>query len=103
MDSGFGDMPVFFQVVMPLMGAAFLVIFALAITSMVRSRRVLRDAGLDPLAAGAEIAARFAKGPLASAPKSLEVRLAELEDLHRRGVISDTELATARAAALADS
>ena len=34
--------------------------------------------------------------------QSLEQRLTELDDLHRRGVISDAEHTTARAKALAD-
>jgi len=36
------------------------------------------------------------------APKTIEERLAELDDLHRRGVISDEELKDARAKVISD-
>ena len=100
MDPGFGDFPPFFLIAFAFVGAFILVVFAFAVTSAVRSRKVLRDSGLDPLAAHAQIAARLAQGPLATPAKSLEQRLAELDDVHRRGVISDSEHDGARRAAL---
>jgi hypothetical protein len=101
MDPGFGDFPPFFLIAFAVVGAFILVAFGFAVTSAVRSRQVLRDSGLDPLAAHAQIAARLAQGPLATPVRSLEQRLAELDDLHRRGVISDSEHGDARRAALA--
>lgn len=87
--------------------ALFLLLFVCAVVfivvSAVRSRRVLREAGLDPLTAQAQIAARFANGPLAAPNKTLEQRLSELEDLRARGVISEIEYATSRAAVLVES
>ena len=70
------------------------------VVSAVRSRRVLAEAGLDPLAAQAQLAARLANGPLATQQKTLEQRLSELDDLRARGVISESEHAASRAAAL---
>jgi hypothetical protein len=57
------------------------VVLVIAVSAS-RSRRVLKDAGLDQ--------------------SSLEERLRELDDLHTRGVISDEERATTRAWLLAE-
>ena len=100
MDPGLGDFPPYFLIAFAFVGAFILVAFVFAVTSAVRGRKVLRDSGLDPLAAHAQIAARLVQGPLATPAKSLEQRLAELDDLHRRRVISDSEHGAARRAAL---
>ncbi|WP_104523601.1 SHOCT domain-containing protein [Blastococcus atacamensis] len=78
----------------------FLGVVAFIVTSAVRSRRVLRAAGLDPVAAHAQLTARIAQGPLASPIQGLEQRLAELDELRRRGLITAEEHTAARAAAL---
>jgi hypothetical protein len=70
--------------------------------SVARSRKALEGAGLDPLAADAQLAARAADSRLLAPARTIEDRLRELDDLHSRGVISDDEHATARAKALAD-
>jgi hypothetical protein len=57
------------------------VVLVIAVSAS-RSRRVLKDAGVDP--------------------STLEERLRELDDLHTRGVISDEERATTRARLLAE-
>ena len=67
-----------------------------------RSKRALEDGGLDPLAAEAQLAARAANSQLLAPRRSLEDRLAELDDLRSRGVISEEEHTTARAKALAE-
>jgi hypothetical protein len=67
-----------------------------------RSKRALESGGLDPLAAEAQLAARAANSGLLAPRRSLEDRLAELDDLRSRGVISEEEHATARATALAE-
>jgi cell division protein FtsB len=67
-----------------------------------RSKRALEAGGLDPLAAEAQLAARAANSQLLAPRRSLEDRLAELDDLRSRGVISEDEHATARAKALAE-
>src|ERR1700712_5232013 len=88
MPPGFGDIPPFFTVMFVVVTVLFVAIVILAVTSALRSRKVLRDSGLDPLAVGAQIAARMARGPLTTPAQSLEQRLSELDDLHRRGVIT---------------
>ena len=100
MEPGFGDFPPFFLIMFGVVATFIVVVLVMGVVSAVRSRKVLRDAGLDPLAAHAQIAARLAHGPLGAQEKSLEQRLAELDDLHRRGVISSTEHEAARAEAL---
>lgn len=78
----------------------FVGVLALIITSVLRSRRVLKDAGLDPLAAEAEMVALAAHSRVLAPQRTLESRLAELDDLAARGVISADEHAAARARAL---
>lgn len=68
---------------------------------LVRNRRVLQAQGIDPFTAQAQLADKLLNSEVLAPHKSLEERLRELDDLHNRGVISDTEHATARAAALA--
>jgi hypothetical protein len=65
---------------------------------------VLRSGGLNPLIAREQLAAKLSQSQLAALPaagESIEQRLAELEDLYERGVISDAELTAARAKIIA--
>ena len=100
MDPGVGHIPPLFMILFVVIAMVFVAVVVLAVTMAVRSRRVLRDSGLDPLAAGAQIAARISRGPLGTSRQSLEQRLGELDDLHRRGMITDAEHSAARTAAL---
>ena len=81
---------------------AFIVMLVIIIRVAMRSRRVLRDAGLDPLAATAQLATRFAQGPMMTATKTVEQRLADIEDLYTRGLITTEERSSARTSALAE-
>jgi hypothetical protein len=97
-------------------GALFGLVVVVAIAGVIfsavvgmRKYRVLKDAGVDPLTVDAAIAAKVLRSDvLAPATptvtptpeKTLEERLAELDDLHARGVISDDEHRDARSAAL---
>jgi hypothetical protein len=74
-----------------------------------RRRRILKDAGLSPMMAPVQMEAKLAQSALLSpAPglpevaKPLEQRLADLDDLRNRGVITEDERAAARAKILAD-
>ncbi|MFS0867106.1 SHOCT domain-containing protein [Microbacterium sp. 179-B 1A2 NHS] len=88
-------------------GILFVGALIVAIVVSVRKYRVLKDAGVDPTTVDAAIAAKLLTSDL-SAPRdaaspdrrSLEQRLAELDDLHARGVITADEHRDARAAAL---
>src|SRR6476646_4370246 len=93
-------LPPLFEIVIAVIAVFFLAVVVMIGISIARNRRVLRDSGLDPLAARAQIAARLSQVPLTSPAKSLEQRLSELDDLHRRGVITESEHRAARTAAL---
>ncbi len=94
------ELPPFLQIAFAVFALFFVFVLVMIVRTMVRSRKVLRDAGLDPMAADAEIAVRLARGPLGSPAPGLEQRLAELDDLHRRGVITPAEHEAARRNAL---
>jgi hypothetical protein len=95
----------------------FLVVGSLFVFAIIRGiiygqkrRKVLRDAGLDPMVASVQMEARLANSALLSpaspagptpAAKTVEERLADLESLHERGLISAEELHEARAKVLA--
>lgn len=61
-----------------------------------RKRTVLRDAGLDPLTADAQILAQAHKSLSLAPVRSAEERLAEAQDLFRRGLITADELGEMR-------
>jgi len=100
MEPGFGDLPLFMTIAFAVFAVFFVFVLASIATAFVRNRRVLRDSGLDPMTAQAQLAARLAQGPLGAPAQSLEQRLAELDDLHRRGLITAEEHAEGRRAAL---
>ena len=74
-------------------------ILVLVVISLVNNFRVMKARGVNPLTAHGEIAARMAKGTLLEG-KSMEQKLAELDDLRSRGVITDAEHAEGRKRAL---
>lgn len=84
----------------------FLLVAAFSVFVAVRKYMVLKKAGHDPLTVDAALAAKLlnsdALRPGTAAPPSapaltVEQRLAELDDLVARGVISDAERTAARA------
>ncbi|MFJ6679098.1 SHOCT domain-containing protein [Microbacterium sp. NPDC091382] len=94
---------VFFGVVIVLMIAGGVFTFVVAM----RKRRVLRDAGIDPFTVDAAIAAKVLRSdllapstPSSPAAPTIEMRLAELDELRSRGIISEDEHRDARAAVL---
>ncbi|MDL9980854.1 SHOCT domain-containing protein [Microbacterium candidum] len=92
----FGGMG-FLMILFMLLFAA-MVVFVVVVA--IRKWAVLRGAGIDPLTVDAQIAAKLVNSDVlkgAPAPTSVEERLARLDDLERRGVITADERATARA------
>ena len=89
--------------------AGFGLLIAFAIIRRViyipKRRKILQDAGLDPRMAPVQLEARLASSallaPAPPAAKTVEERLAELDSLHGRGLISSEELHQARAKILA--
>ncbi|MGN6272501.1 MAG: SHOCT domain-containing protein [Protaetiibacter sp.] len=99
---------------MNLFGAGFVVFFGLVVLFIVavvvvmivmisRNAAKARQLGHDPLTMQTELAARAMDSGLLAPQKSLEARLAELDELRARGVISAEEHAKARADTLSGS
>jgi len=95
-----------FSAVFVVFGLLFAGVVVFTIVVAVRKWNVAKQAGYDPLAMDTQIAAQVGRSALLRASDavpgrpSIEQRLSELDDLHARGVISDTEHAAARAKAL---
>ena len=86
-----------FLVALGLAGAVIVAGFVFVAYAIVRSARAARRAGVDPFTPDGVLLADAVRG---RAGTPLEQRLAELDDLHRRGVISAEEHAAARRKAL---
>jgi Short C-terminal domain len=86
--------------------AIFVIVGVCGIGAGIWRFAVLRSGGLNPLVAREQLEARLAQSQLltpAAPGKSIEQRLAELDDLHARGVITADEHAAARAKVIADT
>jgi hypothetical protein len=84
--------------------ALFVIIAVAGIGTGIWRFSVLRSGGLNPFVAKEQLEARLNQtltAPRQTAGSSIEQRLAELNDLHTRGVISDDELAAGRAKIIA--
>jgi len=86
--------------------ALFVIVALAGIGTSIWRYSVLRSGGLNPFVAKEQLEARLNQ-TLTTPPspraqgKSIEQRLAELGELHARGVITDEELAAGRAAIIA--
>lgn len=100
------------DVAMDIFGAGFFIFFGFAVVFIVgvlvamvviisRNAAKARALGHDPVTMQTELAARAMDSGLLAPAKSLEERLAELDGLRARGVITAEEHAKARADALA--
>jgi hypothetical protein len=93
--------------------ALVVIVFLVGVGSSIWRYSVLRRGGLNPFVAREQLEARLNQTlstppppappppPPAAPARSIEQRLAELGDLHARGVITDDELAAGRAAIIA--
>ncbi|PZF55564.1 hypothetical protein DEJ23_11685 [Curtobacterium sp. MCSS17_008] len=79
--------------------AVLLGIVAIVVVTVLRARRMAAR-GQNPWTMQEDLAYRAMQSQGLAPTKTLEQRLAELDDLHRRGVISDDEHRGARAEAL---
>jgi hypothetical protein len=81
--------------------ALFVIVAVAGVATTIWRMSVLRSGGLNPFVAREQLEARLNQSlrerPPEAAERSIEQRLVELEDLHERGVISDSELTAARA------
>ncbi|WP_416395422.1 MULTISPECIES: SHOCT domain-containing protein [unclassified Curtobacterium] len=92
----FGAFGVLFGVVAAVIGLGFV---AIVVTVVLRSARMAKR-GQNPFTMQEDLAYQAMQSRTLAPEKSLEQRLAELDDLHARGVISDDEYRAARAEAL---
>ena len=94
-----------FGVVVPLFVLVLIGVAVFTAVSAARNHAAARRGGLDPMTAetGLQVALKrklesdVRSQPVPPVPKTLEERLAELDDLAARGVISDAERVDARA------
>ena len=84
-----------------LMNAGYELLRSIVARVRKRKARVYRRRGLSPMAKNGQIEAKIAQSRLTTESKSVEQRLAELDELCERGVISDSERAEARVRVLA--
>ncbi len=91
---------------MPILVGVFVVLFVAAvgfmIFSTVRNYKASKNAGLDPFTLQTELAVRAAKSEMLAPKKTLEEKLAELDSLLARGLITRDEYTQARLKALSD-
>jgi hypothetical protein len=91
--------------------AAFVIAAVLAVGGGIWRWAVLRQGGLNPFVAREQLEVLAAQrltrdaadASLKPAPKTVEERLAELDDLHSRGVITDAERTEARAKIISEA
>ena len=79
----------------------FVAAVAIIVVAVSRNAARARQAGRDPLTLQTDLAVQALDSRMLAPEQSLEQRLAELDDLARRGVISSDERAAARADLLA--
>jgi hypothetical protein len=106
----FSGVSIFFLVFFLLVAALIVVVFVRTGIYLARRRRVLREAGFDPMVAGVQMGARLANSALFNPPappgqapaqpaepeRTVQQKLADLQDLFDRGVITSDELRAAR-------
>ena len=100
---GFGAFSLLFVILSVVFLLMFLCAVGLIVFLWAKSYQAVKSQGVDPLAVPGQVVGRLAKSELLSPEQSVEARLAELDDLRARGVISDEEHRAARARVLAGS
>lgn len=98
------DLPGYMVAFFVAFGILFVGVIVAMVVAVRKNARVARNAGMDPWTTQSELAVRAANSQMlapAAPVQTLEQRLAEVDDLARRGVISAEEHAAARARILA--
>ncbi|GAA1876035.1 hypothetical protein GCM10009715_23460 [Paeniglutamicibacter psychrophenolicus] len=90
------DLVVGFGVFGVLFAIAFVAMIGFIVFVVVRNYKASKNAGLDPFTLQTELAVRAAKSQMLAPRQSREQRLAELEDLLARRVITPEEYQQAR-------
>ncbi|GAC56711.1 hypothetical protein GOHSU_12_01010 [Gordonia hirsuta DSM 44140 = NBRC 16056] len=99
--------PMWWDVVFATVPLLILLLLGFSIYAAIRSYRVAKQRGIDPLTADTELKTRLIQSDLlaasgTSAAKSVEQRLAEVDDLHVRQLISSAERESARSRILGE-
>ncbi len=100
MDLLFGGIATWFGITLIVFVLLFVAAVVFIVVVVVRNASKAKSMGYDPLTMETEMAARAMQSPLLTPAKTLEQRLAELDDLKARGVITADEHAAARQKAL---
>lgn len=94
------SVPRVFSVFFVLFAVFFVAVLVFIVVAAVKRKRAVEAAGLDPFTADIQMATRMSQSQLFDAKQPLEQRLAELDDLRARGVITPQEHEEARRKAL---
>jgi hypothetical protein len=84
-------------------GLLFTGVVVFIIVAAVRNAQKARELGHDPLTMETELAARAIDSSLLAPAGTIEARLAELDSLRSRGIITEAEYAKARAEAISNT
>lgn len=98
--SGFSVFGIGFVLMMVFAGLFFAAVITFMVIAITRNAKRARELGHDPLTMETELAARAIDSSLLAPKPTIEARLAQLDDLLARGVITVDEYATARAEAI---
>ena len=105
MPGAFDVFTTIFTIVFIIIALLIVAAFVFIIYTSVRRYRAVKKTGADPLTVDAEVVAKLSQSDLlkpAAEARSLDERLAEVDGLHTRGIISDAEHAAARERILRD-
>jgi len=98
---GVGAFGIGFVLMLILFGLFFAAVVTFMVIAITKNAKKASELGHDPFTMETELTARAIDSQLLKPEQTLESRLAELDDLLARGVITPAEHATARADALA--
>lgn len=85
-----------------LFAVLFIAVLIFIIVVATRNYRAAKKSGMDPFTMETDLMARAANSALLAPKKNLEEKLLELDDLHKRGIITRDEFLQARRDALGD-
>lgn len=97
----FAAIPLWFGLIFVGFILLFVGVTAFIIVVAVRNARKVQASGHDPLTLESELMTKAADSQVLAPRQTLEQRLAELDDLHTRGLITEAEHAEGRRAAIA--
>lgn len=100
---GFGAFSIGFILILAFGGLFFAAVITFMVIAITRNAKRAKELGHDPFTMDTELTARAIDSQLLAAKPTIEARIAELDDLHARGIITPDEYAKARAEAISGS